>query len=71
MIRMPYGVSTTNTDSRFDDDYSSELVPGYGTDDMIRINDHRDINEAKPIVRFDGPADYFAQRLFNTRMSLR
>ena len=66
-----YGIDRNSITHRIDEDYSSELVPGYGTDVMIRINDHRDINEAKPIVRFDGPVDYFAQRLFNTRMSLR
>lgn len=65
-----YGIDRNSITHRIDEDYSSELVPGYGTDDMIRVNNHRNVNETRPIVQFDGPVDYFAQQVFNTRMNL-
>lgn len=50
-------------------DYSDELVPGYTLTSNLQSTD-RSVIHPKQIVQFDGPIDHFAQRLFNTRMSL-
>ena len=46
------------------------LIPSYGMNDTGSSIGSRNNQQTQPIVQFDGPADYFAQRLFNTRMSL-
>ena len=52
-----------------DCDYSDELIPGYTlTNNLQSISGA--VNAQKSHVQFDGPIDYFAQRLFNTRMTV-
>ena len=47
------------------------LIPSYGMNEAKSSIGSHNNQQVHPNIQFNGPADYFAQRLFNTRMSLR